>query len=728
MQEFNPKPSWNSRGGDNVIEDFYKPALRNNCNLYQRMAGFFTSTSFHYVISEIIEFIERNGRIQLITSPNLSTVDKTIIEKYVHEPENMMSEIFFDDLKKDAENNKLNLAKLMGYMLNHKKLEIKIAIPKDGVGLYHEKIGIMYFDDGKKISFSGSVNETSQAWKINPENFEVFCSWSGDRDNTSIQNHQKWFNNLWNNTVDEIAVYELPQAVKAYLLKIEPASDEEFHKLLDEITKKNDIAFKKPNIELYDYQKEARNAWIENNYQGLFAMATGTGKTYAAFSCINKIQKSQSRTAIIIACPQKHLLEQWHEELLEYNSGMPEDDKVNLSLPVFCDSDYPDWRSKFRTVLTTVNEKPLGHSEFLENHFIVFVTHATLGTVGKDSFNEKIDMIKNLKKFIIIDEVHNVAENSSKNIFRDDYDFRLGLSATPDRHLDPIGTRIIYDYFDSVVYDLPLKDAIKKGFLCKYRYYPTFVSLTSAEMEMYDDLTAQIAIMEVKKKKGTYHQKKGDFDPSLERTYVVQAAANKLPRLKEILNKLHNRLEQTLVYCTSNKSQASPPESLTQLREVQKILSARNIISDAITWKDPTKDRRKILRDLANDHYDCITAVKCLDEGVDVPSVKTGIFLASSGNPKEFIQRRGRVLRKNTKAGKTYAIIYDILVSPPTSKLENAITRKDRKLIAKELLRCKEFASLSDNESDAIESIDQVLTRFNIPYHELTREWISDNL
>ena len=728
MQKFNPKPSWNSRGGDNVIEDFYKPALRNNCNLYQRMAGFFTSTSFYHIINEIIEFIERNGRIQLITSPNLSTMDKTIIEKYVHEPENMMSEIFFEDLKKDVENDKIIFAKLMGYMLSHKKLEMKIAIPKDGIGLYHEKIGIMHFEDGEKISFSGSVNETSSAWKTNLENFEVFCSWSGDRDNISIQNHQEWFNKLWNNAADDIVVHELPQAVNEYLLKIEPKSDEEFHKLLKEIVTKTNSKKKKSDMELRNYQKEARDKWVENKCRGLFAMATGTGKTYTAFSCINKIQKLHSRTAIIIACPQKHLLEQWNEELSEYNSKMPEDDRVNASSSVFCDSDYANWRSEFNTILKTVNEIPIGHSKFRKNNFIVFVTHATLQTVGKNSFNEKINMIQNLKKFIIIDEVHNITEKSSKNIFRTDYDFKLGLSATPDRHLDPIGTKNIYEYFDKIVYELSLKESIKKGFLCKYRYYPTFVSLTSEEMKIYNELTAKIAIIEEKKKKGTHHPKKSDFDPSLDRAYLIQAATNKIKKFKEILNKLNNRLEKTLVYCTSNQSRLAPPKPFTQLQEIKNILSGRNIVSHSITWKDPTKDRRKILRDLANDHYHCVTAVKCLDEGVDVPSVKTGIFLASSGNPKEFIQRRGRLLRKNIKTGKTYATIYDILVSPPISESENKITQQEKKLIAKELLRCKEFASLSDNENDAIESINQVLTIFNIPYHKLTEEWISNNL
>ena len=191
---------------------------------------------------------------------------------------------------------------------------------------------------------------------------------------------------------------------------------------------------------------------------------------------------------------------------------------------------------------------------------------------------------------------------------------------------------------------------------------------------------------------------------------------------------MSNSLEQTLVYCTSNPSLGFPKGAPTQLIEVQKILSARNIVSDSVTWKDKTKDRRKILRDLANDHFDCVTAVRCLDEGVDIPSVKIGIFMASSGNPKQFIQRRGRVLRKSVKTGKTHAKIYDILVTPHIPKEGDEATTRERKLIANELLRCKLFASLSDNEDVAKESIGEILKGFNIPYEKLTREWITENI
>ena len=719
-REFDPKMNWNSRR-DDIVEDFFKPALANSV-LYQRMSGYFSSTSFVYVANEILEFIDRNSRIQLVTSPNLSHIDKDMIERSMEDPEKLLSEIFFNDLKNDPDNLKINCAKLMGYMLSKKidgipQLEIKIAMEE----LYHEKTGIMHLIDGGKISFTGSNNETGRGWAENVESFKVFCSWKDDTNNRAIVHDQRYFNDLWNNNEEGVNVVDLPYAVEQHLLEISPKSDEEYKETLEKVTEKLRKKTKKPTMELFDYQKEARDAFLDKNCIGLFAMATGTGKTFAAFGCINKIQNLHERTAVIIACPQKHLVEQWVEELQNYNSGMPDADKVVMSSYVTCDSDYKNWRTNFDKILSDVNVLPLGKKEYYENNFIVFVTHATLKS--KD-FNEKIERIKNLKKFLIVDEVHNVTPASAQAQLRPDYDFRLGLSATPERHLDDEGTKVIFDYFDDIAYELGLEEAIAKGYLCQYDYIPFYVELTENEMDIHRDLTSQIAQIEEKKKKGTYHPKPGDFDPYLARAHLVQAAENKLEKLKEILNKMSNKLEQTLVYCTSNPSMAFPQGSPTQLKHVQSVLSARNIISDSVTWVDPTKGRRKILKDLANDHFDCVTAVRCLDEGVDIPSVKTAIFMASSGNPKQFIQRRGRVLRKSERTGKTHAEIYDILVTPPVADPTSGPSLNERKLAARELIRHKEFALIARNKTDAIESVKEITERFSIPFDDLDYGWI----
>jgi len=723
-REFDPKLNWSS-SRDNLIDGFYRPAL-SNCELYQRLSGYFSSTSFANVANEILEFIEKKGRIQLVTSPNLSQIDKKIFERSVQDGEKLLSEIFLEDLKNDPDNLKIHFAKLMAYMLANKidskpQLEIKIAIPDEGGGLYHQKIGILHYRNGEKISFSGSVNETASGWGKNIENFKVFCSWNDETHAKAMVHDQRTFNDLWNNNDQKVSVYDLPKAVEEHLLRIRPKSTQEFQETLAKIQEIIRKEKKKITIELKPYQKDARDAWVNNNFQGMLAMATGTGKTFVAFGCVNKVQNLHERTVVIIACPQKHLVEQWKEEIKSYDSGVENDEKIHISPQITCNSDYTNWRTQFEKILNDFNMPLLGTKKYIINHFVIFTTHTTLGS---DDFKEKILKIKNAKKFVIVDEVHNITPESAPNTLLDNYDFRLGLSATPLRHYDPDGSKLISDYFKGVVFTLDLEEAVRRGILCPYDYIPYYVPLIPKEMDEYRNLTAQIA-RKISRRRN-HPQEEDDSNPELRRADLVANAENKYDTLREILDRTNNQLDQTLIYCTNNPSPILPYGSPKQLERVKQILTSRHIVSDSVTWEDPTKDRLKILNNLANEHFDCVTAVRCLDEGVDIPSVKAAIFMASSGNPKQYIQRRGRVLRKSEKTGKTHATIYDILVTPPLPDPGSDASRNERKLIAKELLRHKEFAGIARNKKDAIDRIKDAAIIFNIDLDALDDDYIEN--
>lgn len=728
--------TWNS-SRDDVLNDFYKPALIN-CKVYQRLAGYFSSSTFVNIINEILEFIESNGKIQLITSPKVSNIDKQIFEQSVLEKEKNISKNFLDDLKNDPDNLKIEFSKLMAYMLTNEidgkpQLQIKIAIPHKGPGIYHQKIGILKYQNGDKIAFSGSVNETGMGWYENIENFTVFRSWGDDTNNQGVVDCQRDFNDLWYNN-NEVDVFDLPEAVREHMLEISPKSDQEFketlkrvRKIIDE--KKDDIDIPSQHddskIKLEEHQILAIKKWKENESSGLLEMATGTGKTFTTFGCINMIQKEYERVVIIIACPQLHLIEQWKSEVKKWNSGVKEFEKLMSSTQITCNKDYPKWRENFDRILYNFNIPTLGSNTYITNHIIIFVTHTTLACLD---FIERISKIKNAKKFLVIDEVHNITPKSSRKALLNDMNFKLGLSATPVRHLDDEGTKILNEYFHGIVYTLNLKDAIHDlHVLCPYYYYPYYVELTQEEMKIHQDLTAQIIQIEKKKQKGTYHRNSDDFDPYLARAALIANAQNKDDKLEEILEiEFNNNLDHALVYCTNNPSLASPKNSPKQLERVQNILFHHGIISDSITWKDKTKDRLHILNLMARGHFDCVTAVGCLDEGVDIPSVKTGIFMASSGNPKQFIQRRGRILRKSEKTGKTTASIYDVLVTPPIINDKSKFNLSQRKLIAKELLRHKEFASICNNKNDAINKIIKITSIFNIDFNLLDYEYVEN--
>ena len=718
MDRFEPKLSWNSLK-DNLVEDFYRPALKDAI-LYQRKAGFFSSSTFMDIANEIISMIEKKGRIQLITSPKLSSADIDILQKSVEQKDNLISELCLKEFFDDQDEIKNDFRKLMAYMLvneidEHPQLEIKIAFTEDGQGIFHEKLGIIHKTNDDIITFSGSVNETNYAWNKNIENFKAFCSWREGTDKQAVEDDITSFNDLWEKREKKVHIFDLPKAVKEKLLEIRPKSDIEFKEIFDRVCKKlgfNSEEFEKPRDGLRDYQKDARTNWIENNFKGIFSMATGTGKTFTAFGCMNEFQKSNKQTVTIIACPQTHLVDQWRKQSKEYNLSVPDEDQISLEREVTCYGDNPKWQNELESILMDFDEK-LFSGEVLIQNFVIYVTHKTLNS---KKFKNYILSIKNGKKLLIVDEVHNIGSELSQPALLEEYEARLGLSATPIRHYDEDGTLALMGYFDNVVYELELKEAIDEGHLCNYDYFPYYAELNYEEMEVYDRLTRKIAEKYANKSKHQQDEDDGN-DPEIKRANLIANAVNKLDILQEILDSI-TIMKQALVYCTSNPSPAVPFGSPTQLDNVENILVKNNIVSTSVTFKNPTKDRGLILQNLAVGHYDCITAVRCLDEGVDIPSVETAIIMASSGNPKQYIQRRGRVLRTSTKTGKQKATIYDILVRPPLPDENSDISTRERKLVAKELLRHKEFASIALNRQDAIENIKKVAKMYKIDFED----------
>ena len=726
MDRFEPKLSWNSLK-DDLVRDFYRPALKNAI-FYQRKAGFFSSTSFMDITNEIITIIEKKGKIQLITSPKLSSSDIEIFQKSVEEKEKLISELCLKELFDDQDETKNDFRKLMAYMLvneieGHPQLEIKIVLTEDGQGIFHEKLGVIHNLDGEIITFSGSVNETNYAWNKNIENFKAFCSWRGGTDKQAVDDDVSSFNDLWDGRETKVHVYDLPKAVKEKLLEIRPKSDIEFKEVLERVCKTLGIESKEIENEkdgLRDYQKDAREQWIKNNMRGIFSMATGTGKTFAAFGCISKFQQSEEQTVTIIACPQTHLVDQWRRESKSYNLSTSQEDQIFVEREVTCYSENPHWQRELEAILIDFNEKLFSGESLIQN-FVIYVTHKTLNS---KKFKDYILSIKNGKKLLIVDEVHNIGSELSQPALLEDYECRLGLSATPIRHYDPEGTSILMHFFDNVVFELELKQAIDEGYLCSYDYFPYYAELNYEEMDVYDYLTRKIAEKYAHKSK---HPIDEDYnnDPEIKRANLIANAENKLNILQEILDMISN-MKQTLIYCTSNPSPAVSFGSPTQLDRVEGILVRNNIVSTSVTFKNPTKDRGMILQKLAVGHYDCITAVRCLDEGVDIPSVESAIIMASSGNPKQYIQRRGRVLRQSKKTGKVKAVIYDILVKPPLPDEGSDISMRERKLVAKELLRHKEFASIALNRQDAIETIRKIAKKYKIDFDSLDEEYIQD--
>jgi superfamily II DNA or RNA helicase len=479
----------------------------------------------------------------------------------------------------------------------------------------------------------------------------------------------------------------LPDAVKEKLIQIAPADIEKL--ALDDWYKH----VRRKKVELFQHQKEAVESWIRNRMRGIFEMATGTGKTFAALGCLDEAGKTHARLVAIIACPYQHLGQQWRREIEKFG--------IHNDRLVVADSSNPSWKDVLADSLVDIS---LGY----KNKLALLTTHSTFSS---DDF---MRIIKNGKSgfsiFLIADEVHGLGAKKRKEGLLEEYDLRLGLSATPKRWFDTIGTNKIYDYFGGTVYEFPLGKAINtinpttnRTYLAPYRYVPKFISLTAEELAEYIDKTRAIA---VRFNKARNEEERDTILENLlfERADILKNAVRKYGILEEILDELGSSLRWTIVY--------SSPQ---QINNVMEIINRRRITAHRFTMDEKTtpdikynglSERDFLLQEFAEGKYQVLVAMKCLDEGVDIPQARTTILMASSGNPREYIQRIGRVIRRCP--GKNEATIYDILVVPSFGNMSPELREIERKIFEKELDRYEEIARTAINNAEALSLIYEI--------------------
>lgn len=690
---------------DDILKDFYIPAL--SCSVsYKRLAGFFSSSALAVAAKGISEFVFGGGNMKLIVGASLSKEDVDAIKEAYETPEKVIERIFLKDLENLENEFVEDHVRALGWMIAKKKLEIKVAVIYDkngypldniaigGQGIFHQKVGILQDQEGNTVSFSGSDNETASAWINNVEEFKVFRSWEGS-EKDYLEADCKRFEKFWEAIAKRTLVVDIPTAIERKLIKIAPNNIEELNlnKWIDKAR-----ATEEKKVKLWFHQEEAIKAWLKNNKRGIFEMATGTGKTFAALGCVNEILKEEKKIVVIISCPYGHLEKQWLGDIEEF--GIP-------SETIIADSSNYNWKDK-------LVDKTLDIKNGLSERLIVLTTHITL------SKNDFINIIRrpNTKLFLIVDEVHGVGAPKIKKGLINDYYFRLGLSATPKRWFDYEGTEDLFNYFGGTVYEFPLKKAINtinpatgKTFLVPYEYKPFFVDLKEEELLEYEKETAKIA-------KAYYcakdKEKRDDWFSLLlfKRQNIIKNAFNKYEIFGKILNEMEE-IKNCLVYCSPQ-----------QIKNVQAILTSFNkqtIIHHKFTEQESNKPEEKfggisqreyLLQQLASGIYHVLVAMKCLDEGVDVPQIKTAIILSSTGNPREYIQRRGRVLRPYP--GKEKAVIYDVIVIPTFRGITNSqVLELEKKIIKNELLRYKEFALIAVNALECLKKIENIEEKYN---------------
>ena len=671
-----------------LIEDFYLPCLEN-ATLYSRAVGFFSSSSLIAVSQGLTALIRSGGKMRLVASPCLSAEDVEAIATGLKQREDVIAGVIVQELEQFEEVAGDRLA-CLAWLLSQGVLEIKLAMPKDlsHSGIYHEKLGI-FADNFNIIAFTGSANESLAAFSDNFECIDTFCSWKANEQRRALRKAEN-FQRLWENNTPKVEVISFPEAAARSLLKRcpnqpptkEPDLLSKQWRLAEpggsyQVDPDNAQPEKILKVELRQLQIDALSAWKKANHQGILAMATGAGKTITALACAASLNDLD---IVFISVPTKELVQQWVQELAKHTT---------FPTPIQATGRADNWLESLYRKLRLIQA-----SEVPDRRLPVIC----VGIYSELSKLRVADLFADAgglseKSLLVADEVHAAGAKEFRRILRDDFTYRLGLSATPIRPHDEEGTEFLLEYFGGVVYEFTLEAAIAAGILCEYEYYVYVTSLSETEHEIFQQLTKRIGyLLHSKDEEATDKAQR----LKIQRARIIKSAASKLTILDRIIDDHPPR--QGMIYCAD----------IDQATEVSARLARRGVRVARYSSQDI--DRTTILSQFARGYLDVLIAVKCLDEGVNIPAADWGMILASDTSQRQFIQRRGRILRTAPK--KAIAKLIDILVVPPLGD-------EQVKLITSEVQRVTHFAQSASNRASVITKLVEELSHYGITSSDL---------
>mgnify|MGYP004452621297 CR=1 FL=1 len=700
---------------NDIIKEFYTPVLKQAV-LYQRAVGFFSSAALIDLTKGISGMIKNGGRIQFIVSPLLTQEDIDAINKG-YEKKKIISIALMREFREPENYFQEERLNWLAYLIEEGFLEIKVAFtpPNKEMGMYHEKVGIVTDRFGNKIVFTGSLNETINAFHNNYESIVVFNSWEESKEYADEM--QKDFDILWNNEDSDLEIIEFPDVVKE---KFKVRRKEKLNLDIDE-DEVNNSQIKKgipripDDVILREYQTDAIESWKSHDYRGIFDMATGTGKTYTGLGAVVRLFEERKRLAIIIVCPYQHLVEQWVEDIERFNMAPT----IGYSA-----SKQKNWKKRLENDV-------LDFSMGIIDTFCFVTTNATYSTKFVS------DLISQLGSdtLLLVDEAHNFGSPSLKKCLYPSIAYRLALSATLDRHGDEEGTQVLKDYFGEKCIEYDLNRAIREKKLTPYYYYPKVVYLDEDEMEIYKDISYQVSKECHRDKRGRLNITDKGKRLLLQRARVVAGAKSKLDVLRKLMDKYKDDTHM-LIYCGATRVQTFDADSSEEDEEGERqIVAVSKILGNEFGMKvthftaNESAEEREMIKSRFSkaDPYQAIVAIKCLDEGVNIPSIKTAFILASTTNPKEYIQRRGRVLR--LAEDKPYAVIYDfVTLTRPVDEVNpySPDYNCERALARRELLRIKEFSEMALNSRESDELINDLECAYSINIEELEGNYDGD--
>ena len=722
-----------------------------NATRFDLMHGFFSSSAISILANGFATFLYNGGKMRLIINDILTENDKNAIAKGINSE---MSLPYFD--LSDIENIYETLSErdkhffdCISWLIRNNRIEIKIISPQEGLGISHTKSGVFY-DGINVVGFDGSCNFSRTALIDNIESLTVSCDWDGSIEIAKINAIQKEIEQIIQEK-DTTVSYVSVENIKTQLTNIaenksltdlleseynilqkhsQHITSVSIHKALEKAKDRLEAIIEKvKNTNKCEstftistpcfpypsgpreYQIAAFENWKSNTQKGLFAMATGTGKTITSLNCLLEIYKKTGCYKALILVPTITLVEQWEKECAKFNFG---------NVIKVC-SKYSGWQ----TSLSNIRMLELSNPDNKQS-YIIISTYASF--IRSDNFIE-LNQLPKKKLLLIADEAHNMGSGRIVKRLNDiKYLRRIGLSATPERQFDEEGNIRLMDFFgcdSSYTFEYSMEEAIQKGALCKYYYYPHLVKLTDDEMAEYIELSHRIAKIINREDEDSKEILKRLL---LKRKQIIHKARNKKDVFRNILKEHLDKtgtLKYTLVYVPEgNKPDdytADIFDSYDTIKDDEDTVHLINEYTSIVRDLNPhivvrqftseSSDRDAMLKDFANGSIDVLTSMKCLDEGVDVPRSELAIFCASTGNPRQFIQRRGRVLR--THKEKRFAVIHDLVVIPDNN-FDPSCQEIEKNLVSNEIRRVRDFAILSENCNDTLNVLDNILEQYQI--------------
>lgn len=659
------KRNYKSYGDNNIINAFLLPMLEHT-KTYKRAVGFFSSGVLDVLLEGIMSLVRNNGKIQLIASPQLSEDDINAIHLGYCQKDKILNKICDNDFSRELEKLSDLKLKLLAELIATDYLDIKIVVTKE-LGIYHDKLGILEDSEGNKVVFYGSPNSSKNAYINNYEKIRIVKSWI-EREADSVKDEVLEFDSLWNGTNEFLEIYSYKQSAQL--------------KILEVIESRKNSKNSDNQIKLRDYQEEAIHAWKNNNYHGFFVMATGTGKTWTAIYSAKELIKYY-KSMIVICAPYKHLIKQWAEDV---EKAFPKAKIIMVS------SENPSWENQIKTEI--ISQK---YSK--ENQIIII---STIASFKMERFFNAIN-ISNENKLLIVDEAHRFTYRPEE--LHDVFQYMLGLSATPFSGSNAKSGNELMNFFGGQVFNLPIENALENGFLVPYNYYPLYVYSTEEEEKNFRNYTKKII--------SCFHNNHL-INPDLlimstrNRLRVISMASEKIDKIDNIIDQISDK-DHLVVYCGDGKLfDNNVNDEIRHIKFVKQALSRHEYKSSQFTATEDMKTRMQLVDMFNKNEISALAAIRCLDEGINIPSIKSALILSSNDDYREFVQRRGRILR--TFPGKDFANIYDVIVLP----------NYDLQSWAKiELRRFYEYAKLSINWNNLEKELNNLLLKYDLTIDDI---------